>query len=74
MEIKLTTIAVYNNAIDAHLAKTKLDSEGIVSFIMDENLVSINPLLNLTIGGVKLKTNNNDAEKAKEILGIYPEI
>lgn len=70
MKISLTTIATFNNAIDAHLAKTKLVSEGIDSFLVDDNVVSINPLLNLTVGGIKLKTKSLDAERAMEILGI----
>ena len=74
MKLNLTTIATYNNAIEAHLAKTKLDSEGIFSYISDENLISLNPLYNLTVGGVKLKTLTDEAERAMEILGILPQL
>ena len=64
----LVTIATYSGAIDAHMAKNKLESEGILSFLFDENMVSLNPLYNISVGGIKLKTLASDADKALEIL------
>ncbi|MFC6998671.1 putative signal transducing protein [Rufibacter roseus] len=68
MKDELVTIARFSNSIDAHLAKNKLESEGVLSFLFDENVVSINPLYNITVGGIKLKTLASDAEKAQAIL------
>ncbi|MGV3541146.1 MAG: DUF2007 domain-containing protein [Rufibacter sp.] len=64
----LVIISTYASPIDAHLAKNKLESEGILSFLFDENLVSMNPLLNISVGGIKLKTLASDAEQALAIL------
>ncbi|AKQ44866.1 hypothetical protein TH63_03285 [Rufibacter radiotolerans] len=64
----LVTIATYSGSIDAHMAKNKLESEGVMAFLFDENMVSLNPLYNISIGGIKLKTLASDAEKALEIL------
>ncbi|WP_066838954.1 putative signal transducing protein [Rufibacter ruber] len=71
---KLVTVTTYSSPIDAHLAKNKLESEGILSFLFDENVVSMNPLFNITVGGIKLKTLASDAEKAMVILNSVNEL
>ena len=64
-QIELITIAVYSTPVEAHLAKTKLDSAGIESFITDEYMSHI---YMSTVGGVKLQVRKSDAESAVEIL------
>lgn len=59
---------VFDNPIDAHLLKIKLESEGIPCLLVDENTVSLDPLLSHAIGGIKLKVAEKDAERAQEIL------
>ena len=66
--MSLITLKTFDNSFEAHLLKTTLESEGIQCFIFDENMVSINPLFNITVGGIKLKINNADLGKALEIL------
>jgi len=61
----LITIKTFDNPIDAHLLKSKLESEDIVCYLFDEHTVSMNPLYNITIGGIKLKINEFDLEKAR---------
>ena len=48
--------------------KSKLESEGISCFLFDENIVNLNPLYNMAVGGIKLKINRNDITAATEIL------
>ncbi|MBK6952325.1 MAG: DUF2007 domain-containing protein [Crocinitomicaceae bacterium] len=67
----LITVKTFDNPIDAHLLKSKLESEGIVCYLFDEHTVGTNPLYNVTVGGIKLKINDFDLEKATE---IYNEI
>src|SRR5687767_8025040 len=67
----LITVKTFDNSIDAHLLKSKFESEGIVCYLFDENTVSVNPLYNITVGGIKLKINEADLEKAQQ---IYAEI
>lgn len=67
----LITVKTFDNSIDAHLLKSKFESEGIVCYLFDEHTVSINPLYNVTVGGIKLKINDFDLEKAQE---VYAEI
>ena len=64
----LITFKTFDNAVDAHLLKIKLESEGITCFLFDEHIVSINPLYSNSVGGIKLKINDEDLAHAKEIL------
>ncbi len=66
----LITIMTFDNSIDTHLLKSKLESEGITCYIFDENMVSLYPLYNITVGGIKLKINESDYDKANEILEL----
>jgi len=54
---------IFNDSFAANLAQNKLQEEGIESFLVDENVVGLNPL-----GGVELKIFSRDLEKAKKIL------
>lgn len=65
---KLVTIGRFSQPLEAWLAKTKLESEGIECFLMDEHIVTMNWLYSNAVGGVKLKVREEDAEKAKRIL------
>lgn len=66
--MKLVTVRTFDNPIDAHLLKTKLESENIMCYLFDENIVRLNPLYNITVGGIKLKINESDLEKASQII------
>ena len=66
----LITVATYNHSMEAHLARTKLESEGIEAYVADEHMVSINPAYNIPFGGVKLKIKNTDLNKAISVLGF----
>lgn len=66
--MKLVTVKTFDNPVEAHILKSKLESENIRCFLFDENIVGINPLYNLTVGGIKLKINELDYDKASAIL------
>lgn len=66
--MELITIKTFDNSIEAHLLKSKLESENIMCFLFDENIVGLNPLYNITVGGIKLKINRWDIEKATQII------
>jgi hypothetical protein len=68
MSDALTLIATFSHPFEAHLAKGKLESEGIEAFIADENIVGINWLYSNLVGGVKLKVREEDKERALKIL------
>ncbi|MBC7450019.1 MAG: DUF2007 domain-containing protein [Cytophagales bacterium] len=66
--MSFVTIRTFENAMDAYLLKSKLESEGIECFLFDENTVSINPLYNIATGGIKLRVLEDAAERAETIL------
>ena len=66
--MSLVTVKTFDNPMDAHLLRSKLESEGVHCFLFDENIVGLNPLYNVTVGGIKLKINEDDVDKVKVIL------
>lgn len=64
----LITFKTFDNSIDAHILKIKLESEGITCFLFDENIVSVNPLYSNLVGGIKLKINEEDLVHAKNVV------
>lgn len=69
-EDPLIIVARYGNVTEAHLALTKLESEGVEAYLADEHMVSLDPGIYLAFGGVKLRTKRSEAGKAARILGI----
>ena len=70
---RLITIGQYSQGAYAHIAKSRLEAEGIESIILDENLILVNWLYSNAIGGVKLQVRSTDVEKAKAIIEEQPE-
>lgn len=66
-----TVLAVFEYSTEAHLIKSKLDSENIRTLLMDEKTIDSDPLISQAIGGVKLQVHNEDLDKA---LNIYNNI
>lgn len=69
---RLVKIATFSHAIEAHLHRTKLESEGIHSFVTDEYMVTTQWLYSTALGGVKLWVRESDVEKAQQILKSIP--
>jgi len=69
----LTTIKTCYSQIDAHILKNMLEGEGIECILFDYNIVSINPLYSNAVGGIKLKIQEEDKEKAMVILAELAE-
>lgn len=63
---KLVTLNSYRSAINAHIDKTKLESEGIECFLENEGM----NWLYAGVVEVNLKVNESDIKKAKEILEL----
>ena len=64
-------LAVFNYSTEAHVTKSRLDSDGFKTMLMDETTIDTDPLVSNAIGGVKLLVHKNDFDKAAE---IYNEI
>ena len=66
--MKLVTVRTFDNPIDAHMLKSKLESEGISCYLKDEHTITIDPLVSNALGGIKLRISDADIEKTKAIL------
>ncbi|PHR49761.1 MAG: hypothetical protein COA32_01105 [Fluviicola sp.] len=62
------TIKTFDNNMDAHMLKSRIESEGIKCFLFDEETVTINPLYAQAIGGIKLKVHQEDVSAVRKIL------
>lgn len=58
----------YDTAVNANLAKTKLDAYGIPCFLSDENFNGLYPFQNELFPGVRLHIFEKDRERVKEIM------
>ena len=65
----IVVIATYGQATEAHIAKLKLESEGIEAVLHDENIVATYPLNTSFTGGIKLLVKKSQAKQSCEILG-----
>lgn len=66
--MKLVTIRTFDNSMDAHIFRTKLESVGIRCYLFDDTMVSLNPIYNVALGGIKLKVSDADAIKARKVI------
>jgi rubredoxin len=72
---ELVTIATYTDALMAHVARSRLESEGLLCFLADEHLIGMDWMYSNAVGGVKLQVRAEDARAARELLreGAAPE-
>ena len=64
----MVTIATFSLPIEAHIARAKLESEGIPAAIADEHTINMQWLYSNAIGGVKIQVPESFEEKAKGVL------
>ena len=57
-------LAVFNYSTEAHVTKSRLDSDGFETMLIDETTIDTDPLVSNAIGGVKLLVHKKDFEKA----------
>lgn len=69
MSQNLVVIARYRDLPQAGLDKSILEDQGIFCFLENEFTVGVNWLYSTALGGVKLKVLEEDATRAKELLG-----
>jgi len=62
------TVQVFDNAIDARLFSSKLESEGIACFIENESTMTLDPLLNYAVGGVPVLVEEEDYKAAVQLM------
>lgn len=64
----LATVASFSFPHEAHIARAKLESEGIPVALADEHTVSMQWFYSNAIGGVKVQVPPSCAQRAIEIL------
>ncbi|MFH1223635.1 MAG: DUF2007 domain-containing protein [Pseudomonadota bacterium] len=68
MKESFTIIRTYNYLPEAQIAKGHLESEGISAWLDNENVATINWAYASMDGGIKLRVETKDAERAHKIL------
>jgi len=65
---KIVVFQAFDTAIEANLAKTKLDAYGIPCFLSGETFMNVYPIRNEFFPGVRLHIFENDQPRVLEIL------
>jgi len=63
----LVTLGSFEFLADVQIIKGRLESEGIVVTLKDENTIGVEPFASNAIGGIKLQVHENDKNRAKAI-------
>jgi hypothetical protein len=64
----LKILATFNHPLEAHVAESYLNDEGIETMLEDEFIIGAFDALSNAIGGVKLLVHEDDYEKGLELL------
>lgn len=64
----LITVARFTTPWEAHLARTRLESEGIEACVLEERLPPVNLFTGEILALNRLAVNESDADRAREIL------
>jgi predicted RNA-binding Zn-ribbon protein involved in translation (DUF1610 family) len=72
MDPKRVVVAAFGNILEAHLAQSRLQNEGIDAIVDDEFTVNANNLLDVAVGGVKILVPETEAGRAGAILSARP--
>jgi len=68
--VEVVTAASFSTPYEAHLAKDRLEANGIMAVIADEYTAGMNWLLSNAIGGVKVQVDKTDLENALKVLAL----
>jgi hypothetical protein len=64
----VVTICKFRDLPEALLAKGSLDSAGITSYLVDDNMIRMDWFISNLLGGIKLQVHPEDVDAANEIL------
>ena len=67
----LTRVAAYTNAIEAHLARLRLEAEGVPAYVAHEHHIGANWTMSVALGGVKVYVHPDDADRAKTLIAAH---
>ena len=64
----IVVLKTFDNYFSANIWLTRLQDAGIHCFLLDENTVTIDPILTNAIGGIKLAVSQEDEPTARDML------
>lgn len=62
------TVRQYSLPFEAHLARARLESEGITALVADEHTINMQWMLSDALGGVRLRVQEDMVQRADRIL------
>jgi len=65
---EFVTVATYDKVVDAHIALGRLSAEGIEAQLFDQNMVQMDWLYSIALGGIKLRVSRGDEKAARQVL------
>ena len=65
---ELVTVATYDKVTDAHIALGRLSAEGIEAQLFDDQMVQMDWLYAIALGGIKLRVTRGDEKAARQVL------
>lgn len=68
--MKLVTLKTFDDIVDLHIMKTKLEDIGITTYIFDEHINSLNKFNTNITGGYRLQISEKDLESALTFLTL----
>ena len=63
----------FESAEFAHLARMRLDAEGIESYVADEYAATVQPFWRIALNYIKLVVHEDDAKEARDIIARFEE-
>lgn len=66
--MEMVVVKTFDNYFSANILQSRLQHEGIQSFLKDEYTVTIDPILSNAIGGIKLIVRKEDEQKTMDVL------
>ncbi len=67
----MQVVKTFDNYFSANLILNRLSNDGIKCRLLDEQTVSLDPLLNIAVGGIKLAVQEEDVKASKELFDEY---
>lgn len=66
--MKFVPVQVYQNYVDAHIIRGRLEEAGIDCWLKDEHTVTTNPIWTNAVGGIKLMVSEEQQNEAVSLL------
>lgn len=64
----LITVESFSDPLEAHIAKGRLEAEGIQAFVADEHHIWANWMMSHALGGVRVQVASENIDDAKRIM------